>query len=235
MNRLPILALALIPALSAAAQDAFDFHCADVTILQAKAVQKEMGITEAQRTKMNTAAEKHRAVLAVIDRQYKGKQVSPEDMKKINPKLAEAFFMLKKDVCASLTPTQLRRLRELNLQRIGLAALNDDVVAKKIGMTDAQIKSYRATFIAGGQQATKLQQDTAKPILAKYAKLKPKDQAEADALRKKAAAEVDAAEKKIAPQVRAIELATQKKLDGIVTVKQRATFKALMGKPFNPA
>lgn len=161
--------------------------------------------------------------------------MNPEDMKKINPQLATAFLKLKKDVCAVLSPSQMTRLRELNLQRIGLAALNDDVVAKKIGMSDAQIKAYRAAFVAGGQKAAKLQQDTAKPILDKFAKIKPKTKAEADTLRQRAGEEVDAAEKKVAPQIVAIEKATQAKLDAVTTPKQKAAFKALMGKPFKPS
>ncbi|RYG38204.1 hypothetical protein EON81_04340 [bacterium] len=235
MNRFLFPALVLLTPALGLAQDAFDYHCTDVTILQAKPVQKELSITEAQRTKMNSAASKHQAVLDGLDKQYKGKQVSQADYKKINPKLATAFFALKKDICAVLTAGQLKRLRELNLQRLGYAALNDPVVAKKIGLSDAQLKQYQAAFMAGGKQAAKLQEDTAKPIIDKFSKLKPKNEAEANTLRTRAAEEVGQAQQKVAPKIQQIEVATQKKMDGILTAKQKAYWKAILGKPFKPA
>jgi hypothetical protein len=235
MRKLLLPALVLAAPAFAAAQNAFDYHCTDITILQAKPVQQDVGITAAQRTKMNAAAAKHQAVLNALDKQYKGKQVSQSDMKKINPKLADAFFKLKKDVCAILTPTQLVRTRQLNLQRLGYAALNDEVVAKKIGMSAAQIKSYRSAFVSGGQQSQKIQQAAAKPVLDKFAKVKPKTETEANTLRARAGEEVNAALKKVAPQLVAVEKSTQKKLDAVLTAKQRASWKALLGKPFKPA
>ncbi|RYG48470.1 hypothetical protein EON79_04365 [bacterium] len=236
MNRFLIPALVLaVPALGLAAQDPFDYHCSDITILQAKPVQKELGINEGQRKQMNSAATKHQAVLNELDKQYKGKQVSQQDMKKINPQLEKAFFALKKDVCAILSASQLKRLRELNLQRLGYAALNDSIVGAKIGMSPAQIKQYQAAFISGGQQAAKLQQDTAKPILEKFSKLKPKTEAEANTLRTRAAEEIGQAQQKKAPQLKSIEMATQKKMDAVLTAKQKAAWKALLGKPFKPA
>jgi hypothetical protein len=46
---------------------------------------------------------------------------------------------------------------------------------------------------------------------------------------------MQAAGVKVKPKLDAVEARTKKKLEGIMTPAQRASFKALQGKPFKPA
>ncbi|CAN1511661.1 hypothetical protein MCEMSE15_00806 [Fimbriimonadaceae bacterium] len=215
--------------------DAFDFHAADVTIMQSKPVQKELKITEAQRTKMNTFAKRHEQTLATLEKKYGAKANAPAVAAKVRPELEKAFGLLKKDVLAALSATQLKRLREINLQRLGITALTDEKVATKVGLSSAQLKQYRDAYTAGANESAKLQQEAANPVLTKYQSVRPKSEAESKTLRAKFESEMQAAGVKVKPKLDAVEARTKKKLEGIMTPAQRAAFKALQGKPFKPA
>jgi hypothetical protein len=213
----------------------FEIHIADIMLLQAKPVQTELKVTEAQRKKMNQHAQKHQSVLAELEKKYGAKKVDPATMQQVSPKLQEAFVALKRSVLQTLTPAQVRRLGEINLQRLGIAVLVDDRVATQVGMTPAQLTEFRKVYTENGQKVAKLQEDASQPIITKYQKLKPKTKEEAEQLQTKFQNEMAVAGKKIEPKVRSLEQSTAKKLQGMLTSKQTASFKKLLGKPFRPA
>ncbi len=105
----------------------------------------------------------------------------------------------------------------------------DAVVARRVGMSDPQLKSFRAAYGAGQQQIYAVERAAAAPILNKYKGMKPKDQAERDRITKQVTAELKAASAKIRPRIIAIIKSTEKKLQGIMTAPQRKTFLALQG------
>ena len=178
-----LLPLLLLAGVASAAPDPFDFRVADVGLLQAKQVQTAVGITAAQRTKMNTAADTYKKRLETYQKQLQA-------LGTVNPDKAKVrglFEALKKDVVAVLTPAQLRRVRELTLQRLGLVSLTDATVAKKVGLSTAQVGKIRSAFGAGRAKFAALQQKAqtaAAPIAAQYKGRKPKSEAEAASLRK---------------------------------------------------
>jgi hypothetical protein len=212
--------------------DPFDYHCADVLILQAKPVQQEIKLTEAQRNKMNVAAQKHQKVIEGLQKKYGNQQPDEATMKKVNPQIQKSFDELKKSVIAVLSAAQLKRVREINLQRMDVAALLDVEVAKRLGLKPGQSKKIGQTVQAAQTKVAKLQQDAASPILTKYQSKQPKSEAEGKKLQAEFNKEMEAAGKKVAPKVIAEQKSAKDKVLAVLTPSQRTAFKALQGNPF---
>ncbi|RYG24164.1 hypothetical protein EON82_11650 [bacterium] len=229
MKRLfPLLVSGFVLAASASAQVAFDKRAADIGLLQAKPVQTDVGITAAQRTKMNAAADKHRKSLQDYEKTLKALGTTTPDKRR----MLGFFETLKSDVFAVLTPPQIKRLRELTLQRLGLIALTDEQVAKKVGLSAAQVTKLKTAFQNGRTKFMNLQQSTAKPILAPYEGRKPKTQAEATALRTEIEGKLKVASARVKPQLVAIGKQTDAAMLAVLTPAQKATWTALKGRPF---
>jgi hypothetical protein len=229
MKRLfPLLVTGFVLTASASAQVDFDKRAADVGLLQAKQIQAEVGVTAAQRAKMNAAADRHRKRLEDYEKELKALGTVTPDKRR----LLGFFETLKSDVFAALTPAQIRRLRELTLQRLGLVALTDDQVAKKVGLSAAQVTKLKAAFQSGRTKFVTLQQSTAKPILAPYEGRKPKTQAEATALRTEIEGKLKAASDRVKPQLVAIGKQTDAAMMAVLTPAQKAAWAALKGRPF---
>ncbi len=234
MKRLLTLFVAAAATVMVQAQaklDSFDAHCADVVILQAKPVQTELKITEAQRAKMNQAAQWHSGELKKIDDQVKAKKIDPQKTN-LQPRLAGLFGQLKQRVLVVLTPTQVKRLRELTLQRVGDSALCDPVVAKRIGMSDAQLKKMQATYSEGARKFAQTEQAAVQKVLLPYKDRKPKDQAEAQKLNQEVQAKMRTASQQIRPQLNRLRADYAKRIRAILTTPQFQAYSALRGKPF---
>lgn len=228
MKRSILLLPALLIVGAASAQDSFDTHVADVGLLQAKVVQTDVGITAAQRTKMNAAAEQHKKRLQEYEKQLKALGTTSPDKRR----LKGMFDILKKDVFAVMTKGQIKRLRELTLQRIGLISLTDDQVAAKVGLTPTQVGKIKQAFQAGRTKFVALQRSTAEPILAPYKDRKPKNAAEQTSLRKEIDAKLKVASVKVKPKLEAIGKETDAAMMAVLTAPQRAKWNALKGRPF---
>lgn len=243
-NVSPVKGIALLSALLIAAVtyavDSFDYHCANIALLQdrgdglGKVIQKEIGITEAQRKKMNDVASAYRAKLEAYQKQLKG---SRPDLNVLNQRMAE----LKRGIVGLMTPAQIKRLRELNLQAAGLIGLLDKVVATKIGMTDAQYKQFYKTYVDGKTSAESIVKATMVPIDQKYQKLalaykgqEKQHEADLKKLHDQYMGEANAAERQIQPRIKAITDGTQQKMTAMITAKQKAAWIALQGKRFVP-
>lgn len=237
LRALLCLAVAAASLSVAVAQTAFDRYVADIRILQDQRIQKELGITAAQKSRMNKAADAHRSELQKIDAAFrkeaeaaqKAKKPWRPDMTRLNP----ANARLKAAVLKELTAKQIVRLRELSLQVAGPSALMDSQVAKQTGLSDAQVKRLRDTFTAGARQAQQLERSTAEPIFKPYQNRKPKDEAEAKKWQQEINTKLQAAMKRVRPQMERIQRETRTKMEAILTAAQRSKFKSLQGKPFN--
>jgi len=221
--------LAVVAAAPAQARDSFDVHCADVVILQSKQVQSELKITEAQRGQMNQHAAWHRGQLEAYDKELGGKKAPDQ------ARLLGLMNGLKTRVMTVLTPGQLKRLRELSLQRVGMTALCDPIVAKRVGMSDAQLKKMQGIFAANGRAYTKIEQEAAQAVLKPYANRQVKDKAEADKLNKEVQAKLKAAGQRVKPRLDAIQKGAEKQMRAVLTSSQYNTYQGLRGKPFRAA
>lgn len=200
MIKRALISFAVVTAAAFSMADAFDNQVASIVLLQNKAVQKELKITAAQLTKMNVFAEKFNAdQKAYIDALNKsGTKTNPP--KRDTKKEMEMVTKLKTQVLGVLSQTQIVRLRQISLQAIGVAALADDTVAKRVGLNATQIKQVRTIVDKGLKQG----QTISNQAMAEAQKgiKEPKSEAEA----KKAKAEFDKRWKVVGPPA-------QKKLD----------------------
>lgn len=228
------IALFLVIAALCGAQaklDPFDAHCANILVLQSKPVQKELGITEGARAQLNVHAAWHQKELMTIDQEIKSGKVKSDDPA-LKSRVEAVYNLLKAKVLGVLTPKQVTRLREISLQNVGDAALCDPVVAKRIGMSNAQTKKMQNAYKEGARKFAELESSEANAILAPYKDRKPKDEAEAKRLNAEIAAKMKQAADKAKPKLDAIRATYSKKMKGILTSKQMAAYKALLGKPF---
>lgn len=224
------LVLVGIAAAMASAQtlDPFDAHCADVLLLQSKPIQADIGITQAQRDKMNTFAAAHRAKMADLEKQYK------EQHKDVNVQVAQAYQTFKSNILGQLSPAQVRRLREITLQGVGLAALRDREVTNKIGMTQAQATKYETIYKEGAKKFGDTEQAAIEPILKPYEGKTAKTKEEAAKLNTEVQAKLLAVKKKVQPVLKQIRDKYDAQLRGVLTPPQTKNYQALLGKPYKP-
>jgi hypothetical protein len=229
-----ILILAL-PILSISAwADAFDSSVADVSLLQVKAVQTEVGITSAQRAKLNVHASAHRSKLVAYEARLKSQAQKTKKPVQPEQKVLMGYFdVLRKEVLSELSPAQTRRLRELTLQRTGLVGILDKVVAAKVGVASGPLEKMRTAYVQGAKDAAALEQKTLQPIIAEYQGKKPKNQDEAKKLQDEARGRIQSARGSIQPQLVAIQNKTRDKMLQQLSEPQKAAYKLLQGKPFN--
>jgi len=226
-----LLSSALFTTISLA--DAFDERTSNVALLQSKAVQTDLKISEAQRKKMNVHAEWfNKEAQKIRDAWVKTAQGKNPPPPAPTAKLQALEQSLKAKVFKELSQTQIKRLREITVQQAGVLALLDDSVAKKIGLTAAQITSLKAKFKSNAEAAQKLQATAINPINAKYKDKKPKDQKEAEAMQAQYSKEVQAAAKKIEPQLAALRKGFETFVNTTLSAAQKSSWSALKGKAF---
>ena len=234
MNLLrPILLLAVIYSFggSARAADAFDKHACNVTLLQAKSVQKELGITESQRAKMNVHADRNNKQGMELNRLLAGNKLTPAQA---TDHVGRLRSDLKKRVLGELNSAQIIRLREISLQQAGALALMDPVVGNKIGMSKAQTDKIRAEFVEQDTQAQKIKRDALGPIDEKYKKMKFANAEEERKLQEQHMRERTAKQKEILPKLTALAVEFDKAVEAVMTKGQIQSYKKLKGKVFRP-
>lgn len=231
MKSATLLILLALSALTFGAVDEFDAYIADISILQDKGIQAELGITEPQRAAMNKHADWFNTQGTSVDSQVRAKKISTQEANRL---MAGHLVTMKQRIVGELTAGQLKRLREITLQRDGLLPLLDKKVADKIGMTEAQRKKLFDTYVANDKKAKQLQQDTLKPIFDKYAKMSPKTDDEKKKLSDQMNKELAAANEKIKPQLTKLGKEFSDLVDSTLTAGQKTAFTNLKGKPFVP-
>lgn len=232
-TRLTLTAALLASATLASAADPFDERIANIALLQAKPIQADLKVTEAQRTKMNQHADwfnkEANKIRDAYIKQAQGKTTPPPPP---TAKLQDLERQLKTKIFSVLSAGQVKRLREITIQQAGPLALLDDNVAKKVGLSATQISSIKARFKSNAEKAGKLQTDAVKPIQAKYQAKKPKNEAEAKSLQEAYNKEASAALKKIQPQLEQIQKDFISFVDKTLSAAQRQAWTALKGPAF---
>jgi len=234
MNMKWLASLVFIAASTLAlAADKFDFDVANVQILIDKAVQKEVGITEAQRTKLNKFADAlNKANNDKAAEYQKAKKPVDAEFQKFG---MSTFVTFRKNCLETLTPVQLKRLREITIQAAGPRALMDRTVAAKCGLTDPTYGQFMKAINEGDIKVAKIKSEVSKIMEQKYSKTpQPKTQKEGEALQKKIQADTAAEMKKREPQLKKVLAENDASLKKYVKQEYLDKLKALMGKPFNP-
>lgn len=215
-----------------AAADDFDRAVASLMILQNNKVQKDIGITTSQRDKMNVHAKTFNDGMNKLGKDYEAALKKDPKAKPDGAKQQKLVVDFKTKVLALLSDSQIKRLREISLQALGVGALGDTMVAKKVGLSGSQTTKVREALTAGLNEATKIQ-TAARQKLTQGLK-EPKTEAE----KKKVAAEIDKRMKQAAPkleqELNAIRSSTEKKVLAVLSSSQKSTWNALLGKLFKP-
>jgi hypothetical protein len=211
-----VLLLAFVGAVASA--QSFDEQIASLIILQDKSVQKDIGITDQERAAMNKFADAHRAKLAAYYKEANGK---PDEKK-----LYEMFSVMKRGVISQMSAAQVKRLREISLQYLDFTALADRTVGAKVGLSDSQ-HAQIDKFVQSMEQKGKGIEDDAKRIADADPRTKAaKTQQERTAIGM-------AAFKKVEPRLADLKADTRRKVLATLTPAQRATWQALLGRPFH--
>ena len=232
MRVLTILVL-LGSALTAYAVDDFDAKVSNIDVLRDKNVQNELGITEGQRKTMNVYADAYsKANNDKVSEYQKAKKKPDAALSKFS---FDAYVKLRTSVLKTLSPNQMKRLRELTLQAAGPRALPDKSVADKVGIPTTDYNKFRAAIAEGDQKVAKIKQAVSDKVRSKYKNQKPpKNEKEAKGLREKLnndlAAEMKLHESELKTAVSTSEAKTSK----IIIKKYLDALKVLMGKPFSP-
>lgn len=209
--------------------DSFDYRIANLFLLQDRTLQKKLGVTEAQRNKMNVYAGQHQQRVAALQKGL-GTKPTKAQAEAAQKQASASVAELKKLVFAQLSASQIRGLRIATLQAVGVPSLADEVVADKVGLTAAQLKKVRSTLGGGRQRIATIERDAAKQALKPYEGRKPKTKAETETLQKEAGGKLRAAGQRIAPELKREMQQTDAKILAILTPKQLAVWKGLISK-----
>lgn len=228
----------------------FDYDICDFNILQNKEVQKEIGISEDVRAKLNKHAEWFNGELKVLDAAFKKAKESNPNAQPPNDKVLPLQKELKKRILGELSAAQIVRLREITVQGAGDAALLDIRVAKAVGVSDATNKALRERFQANSKKANEFQQEInkqgqelqqkyLKPLIDKYGNTQPKDQAEATIRQNEAKAamephksEFEGLQSKLQKRMVELEKDYHNYVESQLDAKQKEALKKLRGKEF---
>ncbi|MCW5937869.1 MAG: hypothetical protein KIT11_11260 [Fimbriimonadaceae bacterium] len=226
------LALLLAASLSAWAQDtAFDRHVASVELLQSKAIQSELKVSDSQRAALNKHADWYNKQTADIIKSL-GQRPSETAQKGAADRIGGLQKQLKERVLNELSKWQMSRLREISLQQLGVLAVMDTQISKKIGVSDSQLEKIRAFWNKTGTSVAEIERKARQPIWDKYKDKKPKDEAEAKKLQESFSSEMEAASRTVAPDLAKHKKAFEDYVDGVLSSAQKEKWKALKGTPF---
>lgn len=209
----------------------FDADIADIGILQAKPVQKEIGLTEKQRATMNRFADAYNTEMKALGE--KARKADPKSPPKdLDPRASAAYRKLRAGVLKELSAAQIKRLREITLQEVGTPALADPKIAKQVGLPEAKRKQIEGIFSAGAKQARALERQEMDKALADLRKKKPKTEKEANELMQEAGKRAEEVRKKIEPRIRGFRREAETKALALLDAGQQSKWAALRGKPF---
>lgn len=210
--------------------DMFDARVADVALLQSKPIQREVNLTESQRTEMNKLADKFNASMKVIAAKIRKTSDSKEPPKQLPPEVKQAQRELAEGVLRKLSAAQLRRLRELTLQAVGPVALTDPMVAKRVGLTDAQVKKISTMLRAALERGAALADKARRVFVADYKAKNPKTDAEKKRLSGEMNQRIAADRKRLQPTLNRLAAEANTRVNAVMSPNQRAAWAALQGK-----
>ncbi len=229
--RIVTVSLLALGLLAGALADDFDRKIAAFPLLQNKQVQTELGISAGQLKQMNVFADDFNKKAKAYQAEVLKK--AGNDPKKVKPDSARESAMLsdlKTKVINLLNPVQLKRLRELSLQAVGVTALGDDTVAQRVGINATQKTQIRGFVKAGLDAANKILMEVERTSRAGI--VQPKSDAEAKKANDVYQGRRQAEMKKVSPQLQKIRQGTIDKVMAVLTPAQKKTWKDLLGKLF---
>lgn len=200
------LAVGLAAVLSAPAQAQFGRRgggaMAGFGALMSPAGQKELNLSEDQVAKLRDVSENLRTTMG---EKFQSLQDVPQEERreKMQAIMSEVSEGLQKEVKGILNDDQMKRYQEISLQSMGIAAFEQEEVAKKLELTDDQ-----------KQQITTIQEDSRTQARSAF---------------QNAQGDRQAAFQKI----REIQDQAEQKVHALLTDQQKETWKGMTGKEFH--
>ena len=213
--------------------DAFDGHVADYRLLHYPGVEAEIHVSTAQRAQMNAAQDRERTIVNAYLVQVQRTGKSAQELAR-DPKYLGFLMDLQHAILSTLSPPQLKRLRELSLQAVGVAGVLDVIVSKRIGMSDVQLKKARTVYGDAVKRERVIVGLVNRQVQAKYMTTRVATETEKKALNDRMQRDREAAMKTKKPELDQIEAQTKRDLKAVLTAKQLAAYQALQGKMFLP-
>ncbi len=232
MRILTMLSFACAAALAHAFDD-FDLKVSNIDVLRDKNVQAELQVTEGQRKTMNVYADKYKAAADAKTNEYKNaKKVPDQAFSKYG---FDIYVQLRTSVLKTLSPNQIKRLRELTLQAAGPRALLDKNVSDRVGIPTAEYNKLVTAVSEGDGKIAKIKKLVSDKIRLKYKSQKPPtNEKETKALNIKFSADLEREMKTHEAEMKTILQTAEAKTKAVVTKKYLDALGVLMGKPFVP-
>ncbi len=121
------------------------------TLLTAEAVQKELALTDDQKARLQKLRDERTAEGQAFFAKLMG---LPQN--EIQKRLEERAKLSRKQIAQILTPKQMERLNEINIQVAGITALGFEDVAEKIGLSADQKVKLKTLGDDTGRRLTEL-------------------------------------------------------------------------------
>ena len=229
-----LLAVGIAAASFGRQMDPLDSHVADFRLLTDKRIQAEVNLTKKQILQMNQYADTNRSRLQAYESELKRQGKDLRTVNQNDPVVMKNYFELQKNVLSTLSAPQLKRLRELTLQRVGLRGMLDTVVATRIGLTGSQLQKARDVFDKGNRKNNEISQTVYNKVIEQYRNRQPKTQAEAQALNEQVKRDYESALSKRSGEIKQLALETRKAFESVVSKKSMSAYDVLKGKTFVP-
>lgn len=224
-----LAAFVLALALPQADDAAFYKQIASIDTLQSKAVQTELKVSEAQRTAFNSHATVYNEQTKTLADKFKEGTMPKAEFAQ---KLSDAQATLHDKVIGELTAIQAKRLGQITLQRAGIIAVVNPVVANRLGMTKAQSTTLAEGLQKTGTTVAEIERSAKEPIVKKYQAMTPKTDEEKAKLQAQLDAEIKEANTKIQPDLLKARKTFEDLVDKTLTAGQKKTWADLKGPEF---
>ncbi len=202
---------------------------ASIQVLMSKTVQAELKVTEAQHTSLNDHASVYNGTADALVKMRSDGKLTDEQFRS---KLAEAQDQLRKGVMTVLTPAQIDRLGQISLQKIGVPAVFDENLARRLGISQAQTKILTDAWNQLGKDVAEVERQAREPIVDKYRKMDPKTDAEKEAAKQGFEKEMADANLKIQPDLIRLKKSFEDLVAKTLTDGQKKDWSNLKGTPF---
>ena len=116
-----------------------------VNLINNKQVQDELKLSDEQVAKLRAITQDHWQAIRAAFQEMKGLEPK-ERQKKLATKRAELTKQARTKILAAIDETQAKRLRQIELQQQGAAALKDKRVADALQLTEEQQTQIKAAF-----------------------------------------------------------------------------------------
>jgi transcription termination factor NusB len=232
MRAFATLLTAVLAVLAWAAADPFDVYVSNIEILQSKAVQADLKISDAQRAALNKHADWYNGQTKKVVEPLQAAKATDSQRQQGATKIAGFQEQLKGRIIKELSNWQVKRLGQISLQQAGIVALLDQRVAKKVGLTDGQLTKLRNGWESSGKRVADAERKAKQPIFDKYKKKSPKDDKEAKELGDAYAKEMQAADKSLEPVLAKAKKEFETLVDTTLTAGQKKAWGDLKGPQF---